>query len=182
MEGEELRDIIKGCAKWHIDSQEKLYRSYSKLLYKTCLLYAKDKDEASDFLHDSFLQIFKSISSFKNQGSFVSWMKKVCVNICLQELKLQKRMKEVPIQANLSELGFEEQIEILEELNGESKFNKVLQEINKLPTKAALVIKLYVFEGWTHQQIAEELQITVGTSKSQLNYARNLIKERCYEE
>lgn len=180
MEDLELKELIDGCIAWNRDSQEMLYRLYSKTLYKTCLLYAKDQDQAADFLHDTFLHVFKHISSFRHQGAFVSWLKKVCVNLCLQELKLQKRKNEVPLNPNMKEIDFEEQTDS-SSFSEENKFNVVLQEINKLPPKAALVIKLYIFEGWTHSQIAEELQISIGTSKSQLNYARTLIKERCYE-
>lgn len=179
MSNEELKGIIDGCISWERESQEQLYRLYSKTLFKTCKLYSKNDDEAADFLHDTFIHVFKKIATFKNQGSFEGWIKRVCVNLCLQELRLQKRITEVALNPNLSELGFEE-IYDDSETNSENVFSKVLEEINKLPAKAALVIKLYIFEDWSHAQIAEELQISVGTSKSQLNYARKLIKERCY--
>lgn len=177
----ELQNIIQGCVNWDRESQETLYRTFSSTLFKTCKLYAKNDDEAADFLHDTFIHVFKNISSFKNQGSFEGWIKRVCVNLCLQELRLKKRIQEVALHDNLSELVLEVGDNEFEE-NSESFFSKVLEEINKLPTKAALVIKLYIFEGWSHAQIAEELEISIGTSKSQLNYARNLIKERCYAE
>lgn len=177
---EELHTIIIACSNWDKENQEKLYRLFSKTLYRTCRLYAKDDDEAADFLHDTFIHVFKNIHQFNFQGSFEGWMKRVCVNLCLQELRIQKKIKEVSLESGLiNSLESEEEMVDME-VNSENVFSKVLEEINKLPAKAALVIKLYIFEGWTHAQIAEELEISVGTSKSQLNYARKLIKERCY--
>jgi RNA polymerase sigma factor (sigma-70 family) len=65
-----------------------------------------------------------------------------------------------------------------EEINQQIPFPKILEEINQLPTKAGLVLKLYALEGWSHAEIAEELQISIGTSKSQLNYARSVLKSK----
>ncbi|MFN5417467.1 MAG: RNA polymerase sigma factor [Flavobacteriia bacterium] len=176
----ELNDIINGCSNWNKESQEKLYRLFSKPLYKTCCLYAKNEDEAADLLHDTFIHVFKNIQQFNFQGSFEGWIKKVCVNLCLQEIRIQNKIKEVSLEAGLHEIIEAEDNSGEIEIQNESVFSKVLEEINKLPAKAALVIKLYIFEGWSHAQIAEELDISIGTSKSQLNYARKLIKERCY--
>lgn len=170
---EELTHIISGCVEWDRQSQEQLYRLYSKTLFKSCKLYARDNDEASDFLHDAFIQIFKTIHTYKHQGSFDGWIKRVTINCCLQQLRILKRIPEVELKNEFADqvdldVNFDDHIK-------EIQFPKVLEEINKLPAKAALVIKLFVLEGLSHAEIANELNITVGTSKSQLNYARSIL-------
>lgn len=167
---DEFKDIIEGCVRWERSAQEKLYRHFSRDLFKVCKLYGTDATDAEDMLHDAFLHIFKHIGSYTFTGSFEGWMRRVTVNCCLQNLRKRKtynQLAEVPVvdeEAGEMEVGI--------------PFGRVLEEINKLPTKAGLVLKLYALEGWSHAEIAEELDITVGTSKSQLNYARSVLKQK----
>lgn len=166
----EYKDIIEGCVKWERSAQESLYRLFSKNLFKVCRLYGSDVQDAEDMLHDAFMHIYKNIGHYNFTGSFEGWLRRVTVNCCLQELRKRKtftQIAEVPDQLN------EET-----ELESGIPFAKVLEEINLLPTKAGLVLKLYALEGWSHSEIAEELDISIGTSKSQLNYARNVLKAK----
>lgn len=172
---EEQNHIIVGCVNWERDSQEKLYRLYADLLYKSCRLYARNTDEASDFLHDAFIHIYKNIHLYKEQGNLAAWLKRVTVNCCLQQLRKSNRVNRVEESREIQDMLYAED----REEDAGISFEQVLHEINQLPSRASLVIKLYVIEGWTHAEIAEELNISIGTSKSQLNYARNLIKARC---
>jgi RNA polymerase sigma factor (sigma-70 family) len=168
----EYKDLIEGCIGWQRDAQEKLYRTFSKSLYKACKTYASDNQDAEDLLHDAFMHIFKNIKSYTSTGSFPGWLHRVTVNFCLQELRKRKNFQEV---RNVHFVEIEDEVEDFET---NQPFGKVLEEINKLPTKAGLVLKLYSLEGWSHAEIAEELEISVGTSKSQLNYARTVLKQK----
>lgn len=169
-----VQELIIGCINQNRSSQERLYRLHSAMLFKTCRLYAQDEQEAADFLHDAFIHVFKNIHLFQQHINLEAWLRKVTVNCCLQQLRLKKRLVEVPLVPE--KIAFYDSAE--EEEEKRVDFGKVLEEINKLPTKAGLVIKLYAIEGWSHIEIAEELNISVGTSKSQLSYARSLIKSR----
>ena len=167
----EYQHIIEGCVKWERGSQEKLYRAFSKDLFKVCRLYGTDSEDAEDMLHDAFMHIFKNIGSYNFTGSFEGWMRRVTVNSCLQTLRKRKsfsQLTEVP--------SYDEPAE--EENETRLPFGVILEEINRLPQKAGVVLKLYALEGWSHAEIAEELDITVGTSKSQLNYARSVLKQK----
>ncbi len=166
----ELQEIVAGCKVWDRKAQEALYRHFSKELYKVCKLYATDNDEAEDYLHDAFMHIFKQITSYNSTGVFEGWIRRVTVNCCLQAIRKRKTFTQ------LSEIY--SVAEEVEEIETGIPFAKVLEEINQLPTKAGLVLKLYVLEGWSHADIAEELEISVGTSKSQLNYARSVLKQK----
>ncbi|MDR0801532.1 sigma-70 family RNA polymerase sigma factor [Fluviicola sp.] len=164
------KDIINGCVNWERPAQERLYRLFSKDLFKVCKLYGSDTQDAEDMLHDAFMHIYKNIGSYNFTGSFEGWLHRVTVNCCLQALRKRKnftQLAEIPV-LDQEELDLETGI----------SFAKVLEEINLLPTKAGLVLKLYALEGWSHSEIAEELEISVGTSKSQLNYARSVLKQK----
>ncbi len=171
MEKKDLQQIIDRCVEWDRESQEALYRYLSDGLFKVCLYYAKDKSTAEDFLHDSFIHLFKNIQKYKGEGSFEGWARRLTVNVILGQLRANKEFA--------SEIGEN----ILEEIDSNEEENKiplttVLEEINNLPSKAAMVIKLYAVEGWTHKEIAESLGISEGTSKSQLSYARTVLKRK----
>lgn len=166
----EYKDIIEGCVKWERSAQESLYRLFSKNLFKVCRLYGSDVHDAEDMLHDAFMHIFKNIGQYNFTGSFEGWMRRVTVNCCLQALRKRKNFSQI---AEIPDNLVEE-----EEINQQIPFPKILEEINQLPTKAGLVLKLYALEGWSHAEIAEELQISIGTSKSQLNYARSVLKSK----
>jgi RNA polymerase sigma-70 factor (ECF subfamily) len=121
-------------------------------------------------LHDAFMHIYKQIGSYNFSGSFEGWMRRVTVNCCLQALRKRKSFTQV------QDIPVVEEHEV--EMEAGIPFSKILEEINKLPAKAGLVLKLYALEGWSHAEIAEELEISVGTSKSQLNYARSVLKQK----
>lgn len=167
---EELKHIIEGCSRWDRVAQERLYRQYSKDLFKVCKLYASDTQDAEDMLHDAFMHVFKNIGAYHFSGAFEGWLRRVTVNCCLQTLRKRKNFQQ------LAEIPSFDDTE--EEVDKAIPFGAILEEINRLPVKAGLVLKLYALEGWSHAEIAEELDISVGTSKSQLNYARSVLKQK----
>ncbi|TXI86080.1 MAG: sigma-70 family RNA polymerase sigma factor, partial [Crocinitomicaceae bacterium] len=133
--------LIERCKAWDRSGQEELYRLFSRDLWKVCMLYATDKDEASDFLHDAFMHIFKNIQSYQQKGSLEGWLRRVTVNHCLQTLRKKKKNPFAEFNENL--LSVEEPHEEEEQFS----FEQVLSQINLLPQKAALVLKLYAIEG-----------------------------------
>ncbi|HLP55839.1 MAG TPA: sigma-70 family RNA polymerase sigma factor [Fluviicola sp.] len=167
---DDLKHIIDGCVNWERRSQEQLYRRFSKDLFKVCKLYGADTQDAEDMLHDAFMHIYKNIGSYHFSGVFEGWLRRVTVNCCLQALRKRKTFQQ------LAEIPVIDEVE--EENDKPIPFVAILEEINRLPVKAGLVLKLYALEGWSHAEIAEELEITVGTSKSQLNYARSVLKQK----
>lgn len=167
---EDLRHIIEGCANWDRRAQEQLYRRFSRDLFKVCKLYGADTADAEDMLHDAFMHIYKHIGSYQFSGVFEGWLRRVTVNCCLQALRKRKNFQQLAEVASIEESE--------EENDKAIPFVAILDEINRLPAKAGLVLKLYALEGWSHAEIAEELDISIGTSKSQLNYARSVLKQK----
>ncbi len=165
-----LDQLIKRCKKKNAQAQEQLYRLYSSKLFSICLKYSSDVSSAEDTLQDAFITIFDKIGQYKNQGSFEGWIKRVTINTALQKYRKQK----------VFDIINEEQIEEVEvEVDEEEiSMDYLLEIIQQLPDRYRLVFNLYVLDGYSHKEVSEMLEISVGTSKSNLARARNILKEK----
>ena len=165
-----LEQLIEKCKKNDVKAQSQIYKLFSSKLFTVCLKYSKNNVEAEDNLQDTFLTIFKKIGQFKNKGSFEGWMKRITINTALQ------RYRGVGVYDLVNEHQIaDETIEIDEDAIGMDFLLKIIQE---LPNRYRLVFNLYVMDDYSHKEIAEMLDITVGTSKSNLARARMILKEK----
>ncbi|WP_282786313.1 RNA polymerase sigma factor [Flavobacterium croceum] len=167
-----LEQLINDCKKNNIKAQEQLYKHYAPKLFSVCLKYAHDYNEAQDYLQESFITIFQKIDQFEFKGSFDGWAKKIVVNHILQQFR--KNNKWVLIDENLVEEYEEIELEIEENIS----MDFLMKIIQELPERYRMVFNLYVFENYSHNEIASALGITSGTSKSNLARARMILKEK----
>ncbi|MBQ4822089.1 RNA polymerase sigma factor [Aquimarina sp. MMG016] len=165
-----LDQLIKKCKRQDPKAQEQLYRLFSSKLFSICLKYSNDYSSAEDTLQDAFITIFDKVEQFKSQGSFEGWMKRITINTALQKYRKQK----------VFEIINEEQIEEVDvEIDEDDiSLDYLLKIIQQLPDRYRLVFNLYVLDGYSHKEIAEMLDISIGTSKSNLARARNILKEK----
>lgn len=171
-----LDHIIKGCIEGKNASQEMLYKLYSPKLWPVCLRYAANYDEAKDILQDGFIKIFEKISQFEGRGHFEGWMRKVIVNTALAEFRKKKYLT---VDTNHPIAQQEESPENVEfDLSAE----ELMEMIKKLPPQYKLVFNLYAIEGYSHKEIGEMLNISEGTSKSNLSRARDILQKKVYSE
>ncbi|MRI63787.1 sigma-70 family RNA polymerase sigma factor [Ornithobacterium rhinotracheale] len=158
-------------------AQRELYERFAPRLLSVCHWYIKDFEFAQDAMSRAFLKIFNSILEFKGteEKALYSWMQKIAVNECLDFL----RSKMAKNSFNYLE-DMHEQIAMpdLSQLT-EKELENIL---NILPTGCRIVFVLYVLEDMKHHEIAEKLGISVGTSKSQLAYAKNILKTNLSKE
>jgi RNA polymerase sigma factor (sigma-70 family) len=164
-------ELIKRCIANERQAQETLYRQLADKMFNVCLTYTKDEDEACDILQEGFIKVFRNLGSYRFSGSFEGWARKIMVNTALSSYRKKKKESE-----NLSvyQTFIEPAIDnILDNLNAD----ELIELVNQLPAKAGLVLKLFAIEGYEHREIAELMNISEGTSKSQLNRARFLLKE-----
>lgn len=133
--------------------------------------YAQNYQDAEDILQDSFLLIFAKIDQYKEKGSFEGWMKRITINVALQKYRQRQKLQVVRNDEVESE---EVSVDIEEEI--ETDF--LLELIQQLPDQYRLVFNLYVLDHFSHKQIAEMLQISEGTSKSNLSRARAILKQK----
>ncbi len=166
-----LEQLINNCKKNDIKAQEALYRLYSSKLFSVCLKYSRNYEEAQDNLQEGFLLIFEKIDQFSFKGSFEGWIKRLMVNFILQQYR-----KETFLNIVKEEIADDiEEVEIDDENVSIDYLLKIIQE---LPDKYRLVFNLYAIDGYSHQEIAEMLKISVGTSKSNLSRARVILKDK----
>ncbi|XOV67545.1 MAG: RNA polymerase sigma factor [Fluviicola sp.] len=156
------------------EAQEALYRKFADKMFSVCKYYTDDRDEACDFLQDGFITVFRKLDRYNYDGSLEGWIRKIIVNTALQAIRKKKVYRE---HFDLIKI---EQEDLHSEVDHDHDFNpkEIIQWVNELPQKAGLILKLYAIEGYTHNEIAEILDVSVGTSKSQLNRARTLLKAK----
>lgn len=144
-------------------------------MHKVCLGYASDREMAKDMLQEGFIRVFKNIGGFKNQGSFEGWLRRVFVNSCLNYIRSNRPGQFIHIERDeVIEPHLEFQLnDAIKDLDV-SDFEMI---ISKLPLGYRTVLNLYFVEGFTHDEIAASLEITTGTSKSQLAKAKRKLKE-----
>jgi RNA polymerase sigma-70 factor (ECF subfamily) len=165
----EEEQIIDGCIAGERRIQKLLYDRYSPTMLGICMRYSKSQDEAQDIMQDGFVKVFTNIDTFRKQGSFEGWIKRIMVNTALNHYhKNQKNMHQ-----NIDDIR---ENKILDDSVPEQKLPytqmEMLQAIRSLPEGYSIVFNLYVFEKFKHREIAEQLNISVNTSKSQLSKAR----------
>ena len=137
-----------------------------------CLRYAKDREEAEEILQDGFVNVFKNIQQFRNDGSFEGWIRKIMVNCALQKYRSRLRLYPVlPIDARGIDPSYDGNIE------SNLTAKEMLQAVQQLPPMCRIVFNLFVFEGMKHREIAEHLKISEGTSKSNLSDARAILQQ-----
>lgn len=165
-----LDQLIHNCKKQDIKAQEQLYRLYANKLFAVCLKYSSSYQQAEDNLQDGFMIIFDKIKQYQDKGSFEGWMKRIMINTTLQKYRKQT-VFEIVNEEHLTEPD----IEIDED---EVSVDYLLNIIQDLPERYRQVFNLYAMDGFSHKEISEMLQISTGTSKSNLARARIILKEK----
>jgi RNA polymerase sigma-70 factor (ECF subfamily) len=165
-------DLIRGCRENNRNSQEMLYRRYVKAMYNLCLVYESNRDNAKDILQDAFIKIFRNVGNFDRNGSLKSWMKKIVTNTAIDHYrKNYNEAQFIPIENIVHPFSNEESIASI--LNTKD----IISQVNRLPSGARMIFQLYAIEGYSHKEIANLLNISEGTSKSQINRAKQLLQQ-----
>lgn len=171
--------IIKGCKDGKRQSFNLLYTQYGPIMMGVCFRYAKNRAEAEDLLQEGFIKIFNNINSFEGKGSFEGWMKRIMINAAINNFK--KRKKE-PFFEEINHKQIVEQVHeeddlFFTDLSSPVRQVELMEMIQCLPEGYRMIFNMHVIEGMMHQQIAETLDISVNTSKSQLFKARRMLRE-----
>ncbi len=166
----ELEKILRGVRKQNRKAQKALYEEYSSLFMAIAMRYLRDIQESEDAVAEAFIKIFTKIKSFKESGSFEGWMKRIVVNECLMVLR-QKKKRHLYIP--LDDVVIELDPVVIDKLSAE----EILDVVRELPEGYRTVFNLYEIEGLKHREIAEELGISIHTSKSQLIMAKRKLQE-----
>ncbi|WP_207429728.1 RNA polymerase sigma factor [Pedobacter sp. SYSU D00535] len=165
-------DLLEGCRRGERRAQELLYKMLASRMLGVCTRYAKDRYEAEDMLQIGFVKVFQKVKEFRGEGSFEGWIRRIMVNSAIEVYRKNQRMLDV---VDINEVYDVQQVTF--DMNGlETK--DLLRLIQQLPAGYKLVFNLYAIEGYSHKEIADQLGITEGASKSQLSRARAVLKEK----
>ena len=171
-----VQRIVEGCANGDKKSQHELYQQFYGKMMAVCYRYANDPEEAKDILHDGFLKVFSNIRKYNYRGSLEGWVRRIVVNTAIDHFRKFKNvfsMSESNVESEMIESN-------LTDYDAHAQLNEqeLLRAINNLSPAYKLVFNLYAIEGYSHKEIADKLDINIGTSKSNLAKARmNLQKE-----
>ncbi|MDF1672939.1 MAG: sigma-70 family RNA polymerase sigma factor [Vicingaceae bacterium] len=159
--------------KFEPEARRVLYDLYSSQMYSICLRYVKNNTDADDVFQQGFMLVYKNIGQLKNVDALSGWIKRIFVNVAIEfnRKKYQLRVVENPEAEPIASLDVNNAI-------SQMAVNEITALIQQLPTGCREVFNLYVIDGFSHKEIADQLGISVGTSKSQLFDARKILKNK----
>ncbi len=168
----ELKNIIKGCVAGKRKSQDSLYRLFAKKMFGVSLIYTKDYSAAEDVVQEGFIKIFKNIKQYRFKGSFEGWVRRIIVNTALEKFRKASHL--------FASGNFDDYAETLsyDDVISQISAKELMNIIQELTPQYRVVFSLFAIEGYSHKEIAEELNISQGTSKSNLSRARKILQEK----
>lgn len=172
--------ILQGCIEGKRNAQYQLYRKFSSIMLGVCLRYSQSREEAEDILQEGFLKVFQSIASFRKEGSLEGWIKRIMINHALNRFRKNRKQ---PFYEDIEEINETEIINMNEDpaINEPFPAEILISMIQSLPQGYRIVFNMYVFEDLSHKEIAETLNISENTSKTQLMKARRLLRKKLEE-
>ncbi len=159
------QQLVEGCRQGDRCAQRQLFEQFQRIMYSTVYRITNDEDDAHDVLQEGFIQVFKDIGQFRGVGSLGGWIKTIMVRKALRKIQHEKRYEPLLPDSTAAIIW-------PDDLSGE-----VLdQAIREIPAKCRAVFLLIEVEGYAHREVADMLSISEGTSKSQLHYAKQLLR------
>lgn len=171
MENEE--QLIQACLQNDRNAQRKLYNAYAGRMLVVCARYMQNKEEAEDVLQEAFIKIFQNLSKFRGESTLGAWIKRIVINVAINHIRAQQHFQGMD-NVQEYENQFSDGLTGIEGIN----FQELIEMIRKLPKGCQSVFNLYAIEGYQHKEIAEMLNITEGTSKSQYARARAILQSQ----
>ena len=171
------KQIVHGCIKGEFGSQKQLYIDYAPKMMGICLRYASSTEEAEDMMQEAFIRIYTKIHTFKFDGPLGAWIRRVVVNTAAE---IYRKEKKYGLNNDIEDhlYSFKNDDYIIEKLAA----TDLLDKVQSLPNGYRIVFNLYAVEGYSHKEIAEKLQISENTSKSQYSRARASIRKMIENE
>ena len=163
-------ELIDKCLQGDQKAQRALFDKFSRKMMSVCMRYLAEREEAEDVLQDGFVKVFSHLESFKREGSFEGWIRRTMINTSLDYLRKKKAMY---IDTDISEAEFLAGED--EKVVGKMRVEELMKLIQEMPQGYRTVFNLYAIEGYTHQEIADELGVTESTSKTQFRKARTYL-------
>lgn len=168
----ELHQLIKGCLKQDRKCQKMLYKAFYGFSMAICLRYAGDRDEAAEVMNQGFLKVFTKIESYDPSRPFKAWLGRIMTNVSIDYYRANLKMAYTE-DLEQAEHVYDASVATDNNLN----YNDLLAMVQRLPQGYRTVFNLFAIDGYSHEEIAEMLNINIGTSKSNLFKARQKLKQ-----
>jgi RNA polymerase sigma-70 factor, ECF subfamily len=175
---EVVKNLVDSCVRGESRGQELFYKTFYGKMLTVCMRYARNREEAQDVLHDGFIKVFMKLKSFENKGSLEGWVRRIVVNNAIDFVRTKRDFYMSEEQDYLLDdlVDDTESNQDFEKLK-QMKVEKLIGLIQKLSPAYQMVFNLYTLENMQHKEIAEKLNISIGTSKSNLAKAKVRLKE-----
>jgi len=171
------QQILEGCQRKDRLCQKKLYEFYYGKMMAVCMRYTGNYEEARDVLHEAFMKVFQNIERFTPASSLESWVKRIVINTAIDHFRKNKhRQNQLEIDEAIT-LPDANSMQVLSQISAD----EIMQLVQQLSPSYRTVFNLYVIEGYTHREIAGLLQVSEGTSKSNLAKARHLLQQMIFK-
>jgi len=178
-ESEELNSIIKKCLDGSEAGFKSLYYRFYGFLFSLARRYARDDDESKDLVQLAFVRICKNLHTFNQEGSFKSWSKRILINEAINHYRRVNNSNSMSYEEDMTSFEYDEHLQVSEQsVLSKLSYDDLYQFVLELPPAYKTVFTLYVLDGYKHVEIAEMLDITVSTSKSNLSRAKAILVKR----
>ncbi len=166
----EEKELINLAIENNRQAQQLIYSKFSSKMLSVCRMYIKDLQQAEDVMITAFMKVFTNLKTFEHKGSFEGWIRRIMVNECISNIRVKKKINFIEDESYIEESGN----------NIESQFSveDIQYLIDSLPDGYKIIFNLYAIEGYKHHEIAKKLEISEGTSKSQLFHARKILQNQ----
>lgn len=167
----DIQQTLKACRRGDPRAQQRLYQQYVKAMYHLAIRIVGERMEAEDVVQEAFIQVFKNLHQFKGEATIGAWIKRITINIALNKLKKQQKVQWIDQEA------IPDQVSETEKTPTAWKVADIHAAIKKLPAGSRVVVTLHLLEGYQHQEIAQILDISTSTSKSQYYRGKKLLQQ-----
>ena len=167
------KELVNGVLNGSTLHQRALYEQYNVQMFRVLLRFARNREEAEDMLQDGFIRVYRDMSQFRAEGALGAWIRRIMVNTALSHIRKQKDF----IQYSGDYMPLENKVRTEEDFASNMDAQHLLGLLQELPPGYRTVFNLYAIEGYSHEEIGEQLGISTGTSKSQLYKAREYLKK-----
>jgi RNA polymerase sigma factor (sigma-70 family) len=169
--------LIRACLKQDTRAEYALYKACFQPLMAICYRYTKNKDDALDLLNKGFLKIIMNLNQYDTTKAFDKWAKSILINAIIDEFRKNRKDKELMKPFDMNELSISMHPVDINNAEANLTAEEVHSYIAKIPETSRMVLNMYSFEGMSHKEIAEQLNISEGTSKWHLSNARSMLKQ-----
>ncbi len=174
--GLDQEQLIKGCIEGNSKAQHDFYKLFADEMFGVCLYYSPDHGMAEDTLHEGFIKVLQNLKGFKGEAPLKGWIRRIMINTALEKFR-KKRPLYVLDNENYDDVENIERESVISNISADD----LMGLIRELTPQYRMVFNLYALEGFSHKEIAKKLNISEGTSKSNLARARGILQKKVKE-